>query len=299
MWLFLSFIAIFDMIVKGRELDVIKAIFFDIDGTLLTSMGKVLPATKQAIAKAQAQGIYVGVATGRGPSRVKKLTKGLDLDMWVTYNGQLVSEKDKLLFARPFEREALQQIITYADQKDFSLSFGAKDAISGSRLMNLGQWAIIQRLVRFLPKKLPVKPAKKLLQAGHFYRSETHYQDLPILQEPIYQCMMLNPESEDAKVAKALSKCDLLRSNHFSVDLVPKGGSKFKGIQVFMEEKGLKAEEVMAFGDHQNDIEMIKGVGIGVAMGNGKTVTKEAADYVTASNNLDGIAKALAHFEII
>ena len=277
----------------------IKAIFFDIDGTLLTSMGKVLPSTKQAVAKAQSQGIYVGVATGRGPSWVKKLTKDLDLDMWVTYNGQLVSEKDKLLFTRSFEPEALQQIITYADQKDLSLSFGAQDHIAGSRLMNLGQSVLIQRLVRFLPKRLPVKPAKKLLQAGHFYRSETHYQDLSILNEPIYQCMMLNPESEDEKVATALSQCDLLRSNHFSVDLVPKGGSKFKGIQVFMAEKGLKAEEVMAFGDHQNDIEMLKGVGLGVAMGNGKQVTKEAADYVTDSNNLDGIFKALKYFEII
>lgn len=276
-----------------------KAIFFDIDGTLLTSVGQVLPSTKQAIAQAQARGIYVGVATGRGPAQVDHLLRELDLDMCVTYNGQLVYEKDRKLYARTFEQSALNQIITYADAKDLSLSFGTADEVSGSRLMNLGQSAIVQRLVRFLPKRFPVKSVKKLLQAGHFYRSKTHYQDLAILNEPIYQCMMFNPESEDPKVAQALSQCDLLRSNHFSVDLVPKGGSKFKGIQVFMADKGWDVSEVIAFGDHQNDIVMLKGVGIGVAMGNGKKATKEAADYVTASNNLDGIAKALEHFEII
>jgi hydroxymethylpyrimidine pyrophosphatase-like HAD family hydrolase len=57
--------------------------------------------------------------------------------------------------------------------------------------------------------------------------------------------------------------------------------------------------EAMVFGDHWNDIEMIKGVGIGVSMGNGKEETKQAADFVTASNNEDGIAKALRHFQLI
>lgn len=281
----------------------VKAIFFDIDGTLLTSMGKVLPSTKQAIAQVQARGIYVGVATGRGPTQVKHLLGELDLDVCVTYNGQLVYTKEGLLeqplYARPFEQAALSQIINYADEKDLSLSFGAADQVTGSRLMNLGQTAIAQRLIRFLPRRFPVKPVKKLLQAGHFYRSKTHYQDLPILAEPIYQCMLFNSEAEDPKVAAALSQCDLLRSNHFSVDLVPQGGSKFKGIQVFLAENGLKSTEAMAFGDHQNDIEMLKGVGLGVAMGNGKRAAKEAADYVTGSNNLDGIAKALEHFDII
>jgi len=55
----------------------------------------------------------------------------------------------------------------------------------------------------------------------------------------------------------------------------------------------------MAFGDHFNDVEMLEGVGIGVAMGNGQDVTKDSADYVTASNDEDGIQQALIHFGII
>lgn len=64
----------------------IKAIFFDIDGTLLADNGKVLPSTKAAIKQAQAKNIYVGVATGRDPVKVKELLEDVGLDMFVTYN---------------------------------------------------------------------------------------------------------------------------------------------------------------------------------------------------------------------
>jgi len=83
------------------------------------------------------------------------------------------------------------------------------------------------------------------------------------------------------------------------VDIVPKKGSKMKGIHEFLAYEGIAIEEAMAFGDHENDIEMLKGVGIGVAMGNAQQVAKTAANYVTASNNEDGIAQALKHYGII
>lgn len=67
----------------------------------------------------------------------------------------------------------------------------------------------------------------------------------------------------------------------------------------FIKAVGIKPEEVMAFGDHYNDIEMIQKVGIGVAMGNGLSEVKAQADFVTATNEQDGIYQALKHFEII
>ena len=63
--------------------------------------------------------------------------------------------------------------------------------------------------------------------------------------------------------------------------------------------KGIKAEETIAFGDAENDLEMLKFAGIGVAMGNGEEQVKAQADYVTADVDDDGIAKALRHFGLI
>lgn len=277
----------------------IKAIFFDIDGTLLSAGGHVLPSTKKALRKAQEKGILVGVATGRDPAKVARLLKSLPLDMYVTYNGQLVYTDNELIYARTFEKAALEQIVNYADQKSRSVNFGLADHVIGSRLMKLGQSVAGQRLVRFLPQHLPVGFMKRVLQRVHFLRSNQHYRHMGIVNQAVYQCMMFSPVAGDQQLAKALPACDLLRSNSFSVDIVPKGVSKLAGIQHFLAEKKIAPSEAMAFGDHLNDIDMLMGVGIGVAMGNGQRQAKDAADYVTGSNNSDGIAKALKHFGII
>ncbi|EOT41379.1 MULTISPECIES: Cof-type HAD-IIB family hydrolase [Enterococcus] len=277
----------------------IKAIFFDIDGTLLADNGKVLPSTKAAIKQAQAKNIYVGVATGRDPVKVKELLEDVGLDMFVTYNGQLVYTPKQTIFAQSFKPAVLEQVTQFADAHNRSINFGTRNQVAGSRLMRLGQSAVVQRLARFIPRRFPVKTMQNVMQLVSFYKKDDHYEKMSILNQPIYQCMMLSPESETDLLKKELPDCGFHRSNSFSVDIVPKGGSKLKGIEVFLQHKGIAPSEAMAFGDHYNDISMLKGVGIGVAMGNAKRITKEAASYVTDSNNHNGIAQALRYYHII
>lgn len=277
----------------------VRALFFDIDGTLLSTGGHLLHSTKQALQEVRHQGILVGVATGRDPAKVSKLLQELPLDVYVTYNGQLVYTDQQVLYARAFEKAVLDNIVAYAIEHQCSINFGARDCVEGSRFMKLGQSVMAQRLFRFVPRRFPVNITKKLLKKSHFLRREDHYSQLAILKEPIYQCMMFSPVADDEKLAQALPQCDLLRSNSLTVDIVPKGGSKLRGIHTFLYEKGISPNDVMAFGDHLNDIAMLKGVGIGVAMGNGQPQVKAYADYVTSSNNFDGIAQALKHYQII
>ncbi|WP_308618551.1 Cof-type HAD-IIB family hydrolase [uncultured Enterococcus sp.] len=277
----------------------IKAIFFDIDGTLLADNGKVLPSTKAAIKQAQAKNIYVGVATGRDPVKVKELLEDVGLDMFVTYNGQLVYTPKQTIFAQSFKPAVLEQVTQFADAHNRSINFGTRNQVAGSRLMRLGQSAVVQRLARFIPRRFPVKTMQNVMQLVSFYKKDDHYEKMSILNQSIYQCMMLSPESETDLLKKELPDCGFHRSNSFSVDIVPKGGSKLKGIEVFLQHKGIAPSEAMAFGDHYNDISMLKGVGIGVAMGNAKRITKEAASYVTDSNNHNGIAQALRYYHII
>ena len=79
----------------------VKAVFFDIDGTLVNDRKSVLKSTKDAIKIVKEQGVLVGVATGRGPFFVKELMDDLDLDFAVTYNGQYIFTKDRVLFTSP------------------------------------------------------------------------------------------------------------------------------------------------------------------------------------------------------
>ena len=97
----------------------------------------------------------------------------------------------------------------------------------------------------------------------------------------------------------SLPECTITRSNPFSVDIIPKGGSKIEGIKEALKFYDIKLEEAIAFGDSWNDLEMLEGIGIGVAMGNGNEDIKGQADYVTDTNDLDGIYKALVHFKVI
>ena len=93
--------------------------------------------------------------------------------------------------------------------------------------------------------------------------------------------------------------CRLVGWYDCAVDVIPKEGGKVDGIQKIMERFGLAREEIMAFGDGENDRDMLLFAGIGVAMGNGKETVKAAADYVTDHIDQDGVEKALIHFGLI
>lgn len=277
----------------------IKAIFFDIDGTLMNSQSRALESTREAIAKAQQKGILCGVATGRGPVDLACRIDQLPLDMYVTYNGQLVFTDQLDLYRHPFDPEVLNEIVTFADTEFRQIIFGGRTRVDGSYLMQKSQGKWLKRLAGKMPTWFPVRASKKVMQQINTHRRPGRYSKLSIVQEPIYQCVLYSAESEAAYLAKRLPNCSFQRSNPYSVDIIPKGGSKLLGIQQFLSQNNLCLEEVMAFGDHLNDIAMLQGVAIGVAMGNAQPETKAAADFVTRSNDDDGIAYALKHYGII
>ncbi|MDT2571080.1 Cof-type HAD-IIB family hydrolase [Enterococcus raffinosus] len=277
----------------------IKAIFFDIDGTLITSDSKVLESTREAIRLAQNQGILCGIATGRGPVKIEERIECLPLDVYVMYNGQLVYTNEKDIYLRPFSNEVLQQIVDFADDEHRQIIFGGRYRVDGSHLMKWSQKSLLKKIAGWMPKWFPVRSTRRLLQSFSPNREKGRYKKLSILQEPIYQCVLFSAETEAQRLEERLPNCSFQRSNPYSVDIVPKNGSKYHGILEFIKAVGIKPEEVMAFGDHYNDIEMIQKVGIGVAMGNGLSEVKAQADYVTATNEQDGIYQALKHFEII
>ena len=96
-----------------------------------------------------------------------------------------------------------------------------------------------------------------------------------------------------------LPGCKITRWNRFAVDINAAFGSKVYGMQQYMKAHGIKQSEVMAFGDGENDMDMLSFAQIGVAMGNADKLVKECADYVTSSVDDDGIQKALLKFEIL
>lgn len=95
----------------------IKAVFFDIDGTLLNDRKSIQKSTKRAIQRLKAQGIFVGLATGRGPGFVQPYIENLNLDFAITYNGQYILTRDKVLYQNQLPKSSIYKVIRFANDR--------------------------------------------------------------------------------------------------------------------------------------------------------------------------------------
>lgn len=278
---------------------VIKAVFFDIDGTLLNSSGKALASTKKAIEAANKKGILVGVATGRGPYRLNARLDYLPIDIYITYNGQLIYSTMRTLYEETFDKKLLAHLITFAEKNNRQMLFGTRYQLLGSYLLRFSQRGNIQKLVKLLPRWFPVMAFRKFVTMFKKVTLPTNYDHLHLLEKPVYQCVMLSPMGELSKLKEEFPECHFTRSNKITVDIIPKGGSKLSGIKKIIAPFEINLDEVMVFGDSWNDIEMLEAAGFGVAMGNAPKEVQKRAAYVTKSHDEDGIYEAFVHFGII
>lgn len=126
---------------------------------------------------------------------------------------------------------------------------------------------------------------------------------LPIIMEytgnTIYQAIFYVKKAEQSKITGCLKNVEIMRWNDGAVDVVEKGGSKVTGIQKYLSIKEYTREEAAAFGDGENDIEMLRYVQEGIAMGNANDFVKSIADYVTADIDDNGIEKGLRYLGLL
>ncbi|MFC5703974.1 HAD-IIB family hydrolase [Cohnella faecalis] len=105
----------------------------------------------------------------------------------------------------------------------------------------------------------------------------------------IYQILLFCTVEEEERYRKSFPELEFVRWHSVSMDVLPHGGSKAKGIEAIIAERGILREDVVAFGDYLNDIEMLKFAGTSVAMGNAPDIVKSAATHVTRNVDDDGI----------
>ena len=277
----------------------VKAVFFDIDGTLVNDRKSVLKSTKEAIKIVKDQGVLVGVATGRGPFFVKDLMDDLDLDFAVTYNGQYIFNKERVLFASPIDKRSLRQVIAYAKENRKEIAMGTRQDVIGSRIMSFGLSPLSQLVSRFVPKFLTRTVSHSFNRMVSKALPQKEDDLLDLINQPIYQVLMLMTPEESNQAASEFEYLKFTRSNPFAADIINQGNSKLEGIRCVGKEYGFDLNQVMAFGDSDNDLEMLAGVGMSVAMGNGSSSVKEVAKHITTSNQEDGIHKALEHFGVL
>jgi Cof subfamily protein (haloacid dehalogenase superfamily) len=260
----------------------IKALFLDIDGTLVSFQTHEIPtSTIEAITAAREAGVKVFIATGRPKVIMNNIgalqERGL-IDGYVTMNGGYNYVGSELIFGRAIPATDVSTLARLSTEQQFPCIFVGEDDICVCYPDELVKKVFIEFLkVDEMPVRTPEEVAGKEI-----------FQITPFINETYQQSIM-----------PLLHGCEAERWHPAFVDITAEGNTKQHGIDCIIRHFGFKLEETMAIGDGGNDRGMLKHAHIGVAMGNASDEVKACADYVTASVDDDGVAKALRHFQVI
>lgn len=259
-----------------------KLAAIDLDGTLLTPDRKITPRSADAIKSWQSNGLRVVLATARPFYRIEKYLRRLDLsgrnDYAISFNGGLVMRADGLeqIYSHSFTKEEVVAVVSYGKNLDAPIFLYLEDRILSNR-------------------------------DDPLYREKNPDVDFSVVddlaaldydQQPVYKIAYVGSPEAVKKMRKELPRrldqgFEVSSSVPQFVDFVPLGTSKAKALEMIGERLGISRDEMVAFGDEDNDVPLLEFAGLGVAMHNASDAVKEIADKVCESNADEGVARTL------
>jgi len=264
----------------------IKAVFFDLDGTLFNSKGEVLTSSLESLDKLKKNGYLVGIATGRDPISVKnhlkkwKLNQKIDLIVGMGGSEIYFVKEDELITTSCLEPSLIKEIMDHYQDMDLSFTIP-----TNGKMYAFSDNEYTQKIARADDLPLEIVSKEEFLKTSK-----------PKL---IIVCDNKNL-SKVANRAKTFNNNDYyftsLITNSFLYEYMPKDVSKSKGITIALKRYGYSLDNVLAFGDQDNDIDMIKNARVGVIMENGSNNAKKIADYITMNNDSDGISNFIDNY---
>lgn len=265
-----------------------RAIALDLDGTLTNHEKVVTPKTREALLQASAKGAVIILASGRPTYGIEPVAECLELNKQggyiLSYNGgNIVNAKTgEKLFSQFLPDEVIPELYAYAKEHGHALLGYAGNEI----ITEMPDDQYVKEESRI--NKMNIRKVDNLFES-----LEPHPTKLLMTGDPT---LMLKAEEE--LVEKLGDRMDIFRSAPFFLELVPKGIDKAKSLTRLLTKINLTPADLIAFGDGYNDLSMLKLAGMGVAMENAAPEVRAEADYVTLSNEEDGVAAALTHFNM-
>lgn len=263
-----------------------QLIFSDLDGTLINDDLKVTAATRDAIRRQIINGNIFVPASARLPKGIMTvINQILKVCPFIAYNGALaLDETGKVLISRFFNAKEAAEICRYVDEQD-----------------NDAAWNIYSGYVWYCSEqKSPrVEHEESIVKVQ---ATPTTIKQIAKLQGVHKGLIMGEPEDLDRMQAELTAKypdLTFVRSSKILLEIVLKGVSKASAVRIVAQEYGVDLKNCIAFGDNYNDEDMLEEVGYPFLMGNAPAELKQkfAPAQITADNNHDGVAKALAKIE--
>lgn len=263
-----------------------KLLVLDLDGTLTNTRKEVTEHTRTTLIKAQEQGLKIVLASGRPTYGIAPLANLLQLDKYegyvLSYNGgEIIDWKTgELLYKNLLDPEVLPYLYQCANDNHFAI------------VTYDGEYVLTEYPDDEYVLKEALLNVMKIKKVDNFLKA---------VQHPIAKCLIVGEPTRLAVLEKEMynhlhDRMGVFRSEPYFLELVPKGIDKAQSLAVLLKEIGMTKDEMITVGDGFNDLSMIKYAGLGVAMSNAQEVVKENADFITLSNEEDGVAHVVEKF---
>ena len=266
-----------------------KLLVLDLDGTLTNNRKEITDCTRLSLIEAQKKGVKLVLASGRPTYGIVPLAEKLEMQRYegyiLAYNGgEIIDWKTReLMYKNVLDPEVLPYLYQCAKDNHFAIvSYDGEHVLTENPE---DEYVLKEALLNVMK----IKKVDNFLKAIH---------------HPIAKCLIVGEPTRLALLEKEMyehlkDRMGVFRSEPYFLELVPKGIDKARSLSVLLEKLGMTKDEMIAVGDGFNDLSMIQYAGLGVAMANAQEVVKENADFITLSNEEDGVAHVVEKFILI
>ncbi|MFD0048130.1 Cof-type HAD-IIB family hydrolase [Actinomycetes bacterium NPDC127524] len=254
-----------------------RIVFLDVDGTITNHEDGSIPfSTVKAIKELKRKGLRIVAATGRPLSLCKELID-LGIETFITANGGYVKHIQEVIHKVPMDKGIIHEVMEFAKLQRNGLSFYTEEfSMNG---------VTEPKILTALKETLSLNEYPKT-------RLQTHSEEVFLL------CLFANDETVE-KYIQRFPHLRFRRWHPYVLNVLQEDVSKSLAISKTLEYFNINKSEAIAFGDGENDIDMVELAGLGIAMGNGNERLKNAADFVTKKSSEDGIYYALKKYGIL
>lgn len=263
-----------------------KILVLDIDGTLVNSKKEITQKTKREIEKLQQKGIVIAIASGRPVCGIEKIANELDLKKYggylLAYNGgKVVNYKTKeVIYEKTMSQKYVKSLYDFAVKNDVAIiTYDEPVAIT-----NKGddQYVELETSIN-----------------GLIINEVSNFAE--VVTQPVVKCLIVGDGEKLADLEISAKEqfgnnLNVFRSEPYFLEITPQNIDKAYSLSKLLDHLNLTKEQMVACGDGFNDLSMIKFAGLGVAMENAQPKVKEVADFITTSNDDDGVALVIEKF---
>ena len=274
------------MCIRDRDKMSKKLLALDIDGTLTNTQKDITPATLEKIIEAQEKGHIVAIASGRPLPGIRKIADTIELDRFggyvLAFNGGRIVDYStgEVVYQAVLDNDVVRDIYDYCLKAGCGMvTYDGDRVITGT---DIDGYMTFEASINHM----------EIMRIDNF----REYIDFPL-----NKCLLTADPDKAEKIEQELAEkfgdqLNIFRSEPYFVEIMPPNVHKATSLEKLLEVLDMDRKDLVACGDGYNDLTMIEYAGVGVAMANAQDIVKEHADYITLSNDEDGLVPVVDKF---